>query len=119
MKNKRAAGAAYEETASAYLYADGYRILERNYRNRCGEIDIIAKKDSVLVFLEVKFRSSDSCGDPLEAVDARKQRRICRTALHYYTARGYYGKASCRFDVLGIYGDGTIRHVENAFAFVY
>lgn len=117
MKSNRATGAKYESVAAAYLSGNGYQILERNYRNKYGEIDIIAAKDSVLVFVEIKFRSSDSYGDPLEAVDARKQQRISKTALCYYSRHGYYANAPCRFDVLGIYGDGTIRHVENAFEF--
>lgn len=76
---------------------------------------MIARKDEVIVFFEIKFRSRHMYGNPLEAVDMRKQRRISRTAL-YYTA--YQGQdRAYRFDVIGIEGDGTVLHIENAFDF--
>lgn len=98
-----------------YLVSHGYKILERNYHNRTGELDIIARKESTLVAVEVKFRSTDRYGDPLEAVDIRKQRRIRSTMLYYCTTHGYGMDVPCRFDVIGIYGDGTVKHIENAF----
>lgn len=116
--NTRTIGTRYEKVAAEYLEQKGYKILQKNYRNRYGEIDVIAQKDAVLVFIEIKFRSSDSYRDPLEAVDQRKQKRISQTALFYYAAHGYSENASCRFDVIGIYEDGTVKHIENAFEFV-
>lgn len=116
-KNKRLAGARYEETAAQYLSEEGYLILNRNYRNRYGEIDIVAKKEAVYIIVEVKYRGSCRCGDALEAVDKRKQRRICRTAMHYYREHGYGMDTPCRFDVIGIYEDGSISHIEDAFEF--
>lgn len=95
----------------------GYRILVRNFRNSYGEIDIIAEDAKTLVYCEVKYRSGSSCGDPLEAVDGRKQRRISRVALYHYAQNGYSRNRPCRFDVIGIYGDGSIRHIKNAFDF--
>lgn len=117
--NKRAVGTAYETAACAYLEQKGYRIAQRNYRNRFGEIDIIAtdRSDSMWIFCEVKYRSHNGYGSPLEAVDIRKQRRICRTALYFYTYHGYAGQRGCRFDVIAVYGDGRIEHIENAFLF--
>ena len=113
--NKRRIGADHEEAAARYLEAQGYKILKRNYRIRAGEVDIIAEKEDVIVYAEIKFRRDGRFGDPLEAVDLRKQRRISRAAaVHYETWGAPFGKA-CRFDVIGIYGDGTIRHIENAF----
>lgn len=117
MINKRKLGAEYEQTAVEYLISNGYKILARNYRTSYGEIDIIAEKDSILIFCETKFRSSSLYGDPLEAVDKRKQKRISRVASYYYITHGYRDDASCRFDVIGIYGDKTICHIENAFLF--
>ena len=70
--NKRVVGSSYEALAVHYLEEHGYEILERNYHNHFGEIDIIAMKDHVLVAIEVKFRQDTSYGDPLEAVDIRK-----------------------------------------------
>ncbi len=113
--NRRQVGADYEAVAADYLIGQGYKVLERNYRSRAGEVDLIAEKDGVIVYAEIKFRRDGRFGDPLEAVDLRKQRRISRAAAAHYEQWGApYGKA-CRFDVIGIYGDGTIRHIENAF----
>ena len=113
--NKRKVGAKYEAMAADYLQKKGYRIMERNFRSPFGEIDIIAEKDGVIVYVEIKYRSSLQYGDPLEAVAYRKQRQICRVANYHYA--GYTGgrEIPCRFDVIGIYGDGSIRHIENAF----
>lgn len=115
--NKRQVGAAYEEIASEYLKVRDYTILERNYRTPFGEIDILAKKDGVLVFCEVKYRSSQTCGSPFEAVDLRKQKKISRAALHYYAGNGFTEGTPCRFDVIAVYGDGVVEHLENAFEF--
>ena len=115
--NKRKVGQEKEALAAQYLTEHGYQILERNHKNKCGEIDIIAEKDGLLVICEVKFRSSDSFGDPLEAVDFRKQRRICRATAYYYASHHYNGNKPFRFDVLALYGDGTLKHIENAFEY--
>ena len=74
--NKRGRGSFYEEVCVEYLIKNGFDILHRNYRCKLGEIDIIAKKDDIIRFIEVKFRGSGSYGSALEAVDFRKQRRI-------------------------------------------
>lgn len=116
-RNRRAVGAAYEEMAARYLTEHGYTIRARNYHNRYGELDIVAEKDSMLVIVEVKYRSGTRYGGPLEAVTTQKQRRICRATMGYYAAHGYGEEQSCRFDVIGITGDGVIRHIENAFGF--
>lgn len=115
MINKRKIGADYESLAVRYLKECGYEILERNYRNSYGEIDVIAKKNEFIVFTEIKFRADNAYGDPLEAVDLRKQHRIIKVALYYYMRKGYSQNVPCRFDVIAIYGDGTIRHEQNAF----
>lgn len=116
-RNKRKIGIKYENIAANYLIGHGYNILEKNYRNRCGEIDILAEKDEVLIIVEVKFRKSTVYGDPLDAVDLRKQRRICRTTLYYYMEHGYGMDKPCRFDVIAIYGNDTIKHIEGAFEY--
>lgn len=116
--NKRRLGAEYENIAAGYLTGKGYQIVEKNYRNRFGEIDLIAKDtDGTIVYCEIKYRSGDGAGDPLEAVDYRKQRRISRTAEVHYAYHGYESDLPCRFDVIGIYADGSIRHIKNAFEF--
>ena len=116
-KNKRQIGTDYETVAAEYLKQKGYTILRRNYRNPYGEIDIIAKDGETIVFCEIKYRGGKGYGDPLEAVDIRKQRRISKVALYYTAAWENAGNVFYRFDVIGIYGDGRVEHIENAFYF--
>lgn len=111
--NRRETGTQYEERATEYLIAQNYQILERNYRIRSGEIDIIARDGTVLVFIEVKYRKNDESGNPLEAVDIRKQRKIIKVA-RYYLYQKKYGDVPCRFDVIGICGS-HIEHIKDAF----
>lgn len=85
--NRRKIGQKHEELAAKYLEEKGYEILERNYRIRTGEIDLIARDDRYLVFVEVKYRKNLQMGDPLEAVDSRKQQQIYRTARYYLHRR--------------------------------
>lgn len=115
--NRRAIGKKYEEMAVALLEEQGYLILERNYANRYGEIDIIAQEQETLVFVEVKYRSSGSYGDALEAVDWHKQKRICRSALYYCTKKHKNIEIPCRFDVIAIYGEQNVMHIKNAFEY--
>lgn len=112
--NKRAVGSEHEKCAAAYLEQHGMHILEYNYRLRSGEIDLIARDGKYLVFVEVKFRSDNRRGTPLEAVDLHKQKNIIRTAQHYLLRHGYGMETPCRFDVVGITGE-EITHVKNAF----
>lgn len=112
--NKRQLGADREELAAEYLLGRGYRILERNYRTRTGEIDIVAEDRNTLVFVEVKYRRDASCGSPLAAVDIRKQQKIARTARCYLLRKGCGTETDCRFDVVAITGN-EIALVQNAF----
>lgn len=116
-ENKRKTGAWYEQKAAEYLKKQGHRIIERNHRNKFGELDILSEKEGILIICEVKFRSGNFCGDPLEAVDMRKQKRICRTTLHYYRMQGFEMDIPCRFDVVAFYGDGTMKHIIDAFPY--
>lgn len=115
--NRRAIGKKYEEMAHALLEEQGYLILEKNYNNQYGEIDIIAQEQETLVFVEVKYRSSGSYGDALEAVDRRKQKRICQSALYYCAKKHRNLEIPCRFDVIAIYGGQKIVHIKNAFEY--
>ena len=92
--------------AARYLCTHDYTILARNYRTPFGEVDLIAQKDGVLVYVEVKYRSSNDYGDPLEAVDRRKQRQICKVANYHYAGYAAGQEMDCRFDVIGIYEPG-------------
>ncbi len=115
-QNNRAVGAKKEEAAAAFLSRKGYLICEKNYRSKRGEIDIIAKKDKYLVFVEVKYRKNTSFGNPEEAVTLQKQCIISQVAQVYMLTHGYRLETSVRFDVIAIEGE-HIRHYENAFLF--
>ena len=112
--NKRATGTRYEELACAYLKDHGLFVLQKNFRCRIGEIDIVAREGDTLVFVEVKYRSSSSLGHPEEAVSYYKQQKIIRTAQFYLCRYGISDNVPCRFDILAIEGE-TIRHIKNAF----
>jgi len=101
-KNAHDLGAQGENIAAMYLESIGFKVLERNYRSRAGEIDIVALDGETLVFVEVKTRRQGGrFGAAAEQVTRVKQRRIARTALAYITHRGLEG-AECRFDVVAI-----------------
>lgn len=111
----RRTGSFWEAQAAEFLQEKGYEILHRNFTSRFGEIDLVARQETYLVFVEVKYRKNGSGGHPLEAVDHRKQRRIFQTAKYYCLRFGYGENTPCRFDVIGILGT-EITHVENAFS---
>ena len=90
-----------EDLACRELRRRGYAIVARRYRTRHGEIDIVARDGGVLVFVEVKTRSSDRFGAPLAAVTPLKQRRLTRMALDYL-ARSHTNGVPCRFDVVSV-----------------
>lgn len=112
--NKREIGTAYEDRAAQYLEQKGYQILERNYRCRQGEIDLVAMDGSYLVFVEVKYRSNRGKGHPAEAVNVRKQQRITRAAVYYCYKHRIPEDHPCRFDVVSIL-DSETEHIKNAF----
>lgn len=114
MENNREAGSRYEEIAAAYLKENGLEILEHNFRNRHGEVDLIAKDGEYLVFIEVKYRSGDSKGMPTEAVTPYKQGRIRNVARHYLYQKRFEEDTPCRFDVVAIFVD-EITWIKDAF----
>ncbi len=111
-----AAGRSAEDAALAYLQGRGLRLIERNYRCRLGEIDLIMGDGAGLVFIEVRYRASERFGGALESVDARKRARIVAAASHYMASREVDRPA--RFDVVAI-GPGAgrlaIQWVKDAF----
>lgn len=117
-ENKREIGGWYEEQAAAYLESKGLQILEFNYRFRAGEIDLIARDGEYLVFVEVKYRSTQESGSALCAVGRDKQKVISKTAKHYLTVRRRSIDVPCRFDVVGIDGN-KIQWIKNAFDYCY
>ena len=108
-----------EDAATDYLKKNGYQLLCRNYTCRLGEIDIIACEREVIVFVEVRSRSSDDYGLPQESITSRKKMKLRQLAWHYLKTVGKTS-AGCRFDVIAILFDGDVRvkkleHIENAF----
>lgn len=96
----RARGQRAEEEGALWLERQGFEVVERNVVTKAGEIDIVAREGEVLCFVEVKARASDVYGPAIEAVDARKQRRLVRAASLYLALRNL--ECACRFDVLGM-----------------
>lgn len=96
----RARGRWGEDAASQWLKAHGYRIVERNFSTRYGEIDVVARDGGTLCFIEIKARTSDHYGGAIEAVTERKQRRLARAAAFYLLR--HPTEDPCRFDVLAM-----------------
>lgn len=114
--DKRSIGNSYEQIAYKYLESIGYTIIERNFKSRSGEIDIVAKKDGYIRFIEVKYRSSSKYGFPGEAVDYKKQRLISRATSYYLYKHKYSEDTLVCFDVVAIL-DNEIILYENAFEY--
>ncbi len=113
-------GAWGEEKAARYLQSQGYELLERNFRSRYGEIDIIARDGEFLVFAEVRLRASTRFGLPEETVDRRKQEKLRLTAECYLQT--HEAPLQPRFDVVALYAKNgmdtrplPVKHIKNAF----
>lgn len=109
-----------ERVAELYLQKKGYKVVERNYRCRGGELDLIVLDRRVVVFVEVKTRTGDGFGTPLEAVAFRKQQRMIRAA-QFFLAEKNLQQRDARFDVVGVSWTGdepVVEHIENAFELV-
>lgn len=111
-------GAEGEAAAERFLRDRGLEILERRFRTRLGEIDLIAADGGILVFVEVKLRTGRGFGAPAEAVTPRKRARIARVAQIYLVRRGAADRR-CRFDVIEVTappaGTPEVRHIRDAF----
>lgn len=111
--NTHIVGAAGEETVAKYLAKHKYKILQRNFRCRFGEIDIVAENDGFVVFIEVKSRQNCKFGMPREAVTFDKRRHIVATAQYWLVRNKVVGKP-VRFDVAEVLPDG-ITLLKDAF----
>lgn len=109
----RKKGKEKEQMAEKYLKNNGFKIIEKNYAKRSGEIDIIAKKEDFIIFVEVRSLKEGEI-DPIETVSAKKREKIIKTARIFLMERPEFEKCSIRFDFIGILGD-KITHIENAF----
>jgi len=115
--NKHKAGMQGQQIAEIFLRNKGYCILAKNYRTRVGEIDLIVRQDSYVVFVEVKARKGLEYGYPCEAINGIKKQRIIKTALLYISKQKLTDQ-DFRFDVMEILTHGEevkINHIENAF----
>ncbi len=117
-QQRRNLGALGEQLAARHLRKKGYTIIEQNYRCRLGEIDIIARDGTTLVFIEVKTRTSTTFGTPAMAVTPRKQHQISRAAQQYLASHDLFDN-DARFDVVAVFlppnGVNEIEVVQNAF----
>lgn len=114
--NRRETGMVWEQAAAEYLERQGYRIVEKNFYSRYGEIDLIAEDGETLVFVEVKYRSGTKIQSPEEAVDRKKQKKICRTADYYRLVHRIPEDHPCRFDVAAWTPEGVCLY-RNAFPY--
>ncbi len=120
LSSKKPLGQRGEDAAARFLKRKGYRILARHVDSRLGELDIIAVDGRMVVFVEVKTRTTTDAGHPAEAIDVFKQRRMTQAALAYLKANRLLDHAA-RFDVVAIiWADDaacpSIEHFENAFS---
>lgn len=111
--NNRKSGIEGENIAVEYLKRHGYKILDRNFACKTGEIDIICERENMLVFVEVKARENTNYGMPCEAVTSSKIRSIVKTA-EAYLLKNRRINSPCRFDVVEVLR-GEVNHIEDAF----
>jgi len=112
-----------ESLAKQYLQNQGYRILEENFRNKLGEIDLIVQDGKMICFVEVKTRNSLDQGQPYEAINSWKIRKLSQMATFYLKHQYHTLEIPARFDVISIVQDKPnppkIQHIKNAFDSVY
>jgi putative endonuclease len=111
---RRSLGTAGEDAAAGWYGQRGYEVVARNWRCRDGEIDLVVRRGPLVVFCEVKSRSSTLFGAPVEAVTARKQARLRRLAARWLGELGGPRPSEIRFDVASVLG-GTVEVLEGAF----
>ena len=114
--NNKAYGGDGELIAVKYLEQTGFRIINKNFRCRMGEIDIIAQEGNYLCFVEVKRRKTVTSGHPLEAIHPVKIQRICKTALFYMHTNRIPESTAVRFDVISVI-DNEVSLLRDAFSF--
>jgi putative endonuclease len=113
VKNRKLGDAA-ETLACRFLEKNGLTLVERNYRCKTGELDLIMQAGNELIFIEVRMRSNPNFGSAAESVDCHKQQRLIRAAQHYLQHRGQHDRP-CRFDIIAIDGNREIQWLKNAF----
>lgn len=120
--DNKSLGEQGESIAVCYLKGRKYVIVERNFRCKCGEIDIIARDGKTIVFVEVKTRRNEACGPPQASVTPFKQRQISKAALTWLAKKKLLD-APARFDVVAIlqrdHAVPEIEHIKDAFELAY
>ncbi|MFY2561813.1 YraN family protein [Corallococcus terminator] len=114
---RREFGDEAESVAVRYLEERGWRVKARNWLCRYGELDVVAEREDLVCFVEVRMRSSAVWGDPAHTVSFAKQRRVVKAALHYLFAHDLRERMM-RFDVISVVGRGeraTVEHIPGAF----
>ena len=107
-----------EDIALEYLIQHGYRLVQRNFTCKAGEIDLIVQKDDILVFAEVRSRTGTQYGEPSETVNRKKQDKLRKTAKYYLYCNPQLERYYCRFDVVSIVwndGKASIEWIPDAF----
>lgn len=117
MQNNRKIGSLFEKKAAMLLRENGLLILEKNYRDRFGEIDLIALDKDCVVFVEVKYRAGEKAGTPFSAVNFKKQQRISRLCDRYRMEHQISEFSPMRFDVIGFTGQEAT-WLKNAFDYI-
>ncbi|MGE5415948.1 MAG: YraN family protein [Acidobacteriota bacterium] len=115
---KREIGQRGEDLAAVYLERQGYKIITRNYRSRWGEIDIICRKNGILIFVEVRSKSGDRFGEPEESITHTKMDRIRKTAFAYLENVTEGRHREIRFDFIAVRNSPEgpkINHIKSAF----
>lgn len=109
-------GTEAETRAWHYLESRGLRLLQRNYRSRRGEIDLVLQDRDSLVFVEVRYRRESRFGSGAESVDRHKQSKLIACAQHYLQVHPQMARQPCRFDVVAVSGtDESVEWIRNAF----
>lgn len=115
MSNTIHIGSEAESAACTWLQQQGLVIIERNFRCKLGEIDIVAKENQTLVFVEVRQRSGHHFGDGFTSVDYRKQQKLIRTAKRYLQERKIFDQSPCRFDIVSARSPTDLEWLKDAF----
>ena len=118
-ERRAAVGRRGEEIAAAYLVRQGYRVLERNWRGKIGELDLIVEREGVIAIVEVRTHEAADYDDPLASIRSRKIRQVARAAQEYVLRHPRIADREMRFDVVGVTlsggGEPKVEHIPDAF----
>lgn len=112
--HKKTLGDLAEQRACQFLQAQGLELITQNYRAAPGEIDLIMRAGEDIVFVEVRSRTQNDYGTPIESINKTKQKKIIKTSLIFLQQRNWLNKVNCRFDVIGA-GHDHFEWIQNAF----